>query len=65
MDIEGAIELFLAAQERHGIPAPSDPASDDDLAAIAAAVAPMRLPAELVALWKTGGNVPKPSLDSN
>jgi hypothetical protein len=53
MGIEDAIGLFLAAQARHGIPAPSNPASDDDLAAIAAAIAPMRLPFEAVALWKT------------
>jgi hypothetical protein len=52
MDIESAIHRFTASQARLGIPAPSDPASDDDLALIAEAIAPMRLPYELVALWK-------------
>jgi hypothetical protein len=50
-EITGAIEAYLASLDRLGIPAPSLPASTEDLEAVAREIAPMRLPAQVVTLW--------------
>lgn len=50
--IEAAIDLFLESQARHGLAPPADPITEEDHAAVVEAIAPMRLPAEVVILWR-------------
>lgn len=50
--IDDAIERLLAALARAGVPPPTDPISEADLATVAAALRPFRLPPDLVATWR-------------
>jgi hypothetical protein len=50
--IEEVLDDFFAAVAEAGRPAPEEPISAEDLAAVADAVAPLRLPPSLVATWR-------------
>ena len=50
--IEAALDRFQAAVAANGGPDPAPPATAEELAALAEAIAPMRLPDDLVAVWR-------------
>ena len=50
--IEDVLDDFFAAIAEQGKPAPEEPISAEDLATVAEAVAPLQLPASLVATWR-------------
>ena len=50
--IEEVLDDFFAAIAEMGGPAPTEPISSEDLATVAEAVAPLRLPPGLVATWR-------------
>jgi hypothetical protein len=50
--IENVLDDFFAAIAEQGKPAPEEPISAEDLATVAGAVAPLQLPASLVATWR-------------
>lgn len=52
MTIDDAIERLLAALARAGVPPPTDPITDADLATVTEALRPFRIPLDLVATWR-------------
>ncbi len=63
-DIDAAIERLLRAIDRAGAPAPSNPASDADLEALRAMVAPLRVPDDLERLWRRFQDAPSQIIDT-
>ncbi len=51
-DIDAAIDRLIRATHLAGAPAPAAPASDTDLEAVRAMVAPQRVPDDLEKLWR-------------
>ena len=51
-DIDAAIDRLLLAAAALDLPAPLNPAGEAELDALRAAVAPLRLPDDLVRLWR-------------
>ena len=50
--IDDAIERLLAALARAGVPPPTDPLTDADLATVTDVLRPFRIPSDLVATWR-------------
>jgi hypothetical protein len=63
-DIDAAIDRLLRAVAQAGAPAPSEPASDADLEAVRAMVAPLRVPDDLQQLWRRFQEGPRGLVDT-
>jgi hypothetical protein len=50
--IDAAIDRYLGAASRAGVPEPDGPATDRELAAVRDAIAPLRLADDVIAMWR-------------